>query len=162
MKDNRERNRRTAFFAALLIMAVAVLLAGCASKEPITVSKFEAAAKTAGYKTTDITNQYIGDSGSVVKKAVAVDDGKIHVEFLEIDSAAHAAAFYDGHRELIQSSGENTDSAAVDVTGKYGKYSATADAMHYYVAYIGTTVVYAECSPDNAKKMDGFIKGLGY
>ncbi|MDR3363388.1 MAG: hypothetical protein LBS91_00320 [Clostridiales Family XIII bacterium] len=155
---------KTKKLAACIVLVLSIVLfaaTGCSSKTAISADDFSAAANEAGYSVSDITGQYVEDAGSASIKIIGFDEGGIHVEFFEMDTAERANEVYASSVDTIkaQKSGSEVSS---EVNGKYSKYSSTFDGIYHIAELVGTTVVYANCDKADAETLDGLMESIGY
>lgn len=156
-KTNQKAVKASSVIHVLLIIALAISLTACQSKEPVTAEFFIEKVEALGYQALDVTDQY--DESSHVLKVVNVEYGSIHIDFVEIDGTDNATGVFNTNKTTVESYKGSTSSVS---TGKYDKYTMKTSEKYYIVERVGTTVIYAYCDKSESESLDNIIKELGY
>ena len=149
-------------FLALIVFVFSMV--GCRKVEPVTTDDFQTKMESMGYKIEDVTGQY--SEFPHVKKCLVFEndneEGKIHVEFFDVDSIDNARGMYSNNKKTAEEKKGSVSSESTVSNDSHSKYKLTTSDTYYIVEQVGNTFVYAYCSKDIKSKLNDVIDELKY
>jgi len=144
----------------LLIVALALALAACGSREAISAEEFTARMTGAGHTVEDVSHLFDDEPG--IETYLLADCGAFQVEFFVYETVERARQGFNLiRRDLEDMSGNRRSYSSVDLPN-HGRFRQTSDGMFGVVSRIGNTAVVVFTSADHRDEVDTVLDLLGY
>lgn len=145
-------------FALVLTLVLVLSCAGCSDKTAHTVESFRSVMEEAGFEVVDVTKD-TDTNGIDVTILVAMKDD-YQIDFYQFTSEDTAKSVYAHNQSNTE---EMSSSYHISVSlFDFAKHEQVSDSTHYYMAWVGNTMIY--CANDSAYRdqiMEA-VKALGY
>jgi len=147
---------------ALLIIALALFLVACGSREAITAEEFTTRMTEAGHIVEDISHVLDEKHDADVEAYLIADCGTFEVEFLVYETVERARQAFNQIRQLLEDTrGSVRSYTSVDVPA-FSRFRQTSDGQLGVVSRIENTVVVVFTSADHRAEVDAVLDLLGY
>ncbi len=144
---------------AIIALMVFLFIQLPSGKKAVSPEQFETAVKAQGYTVSDTTDKYREEwkIGSLLKECTSFETSDVRIDFCVMDTNDSARQIYSGMNLPV------TDGTIAEDNGLNDSfYSVENDKLYTAKLRVGTTVIYAACTPENKDMVLGVLKEIGY
>lgn len=145
-------------FALVLILVLVLSFAGCSKKTALTLDTFQEIMEDADFEVVDVTDT-TETNGINTTILVAMNDD-FQIEFYQFEDEKTAEAVYANNLDTVEKK-ERSSHVTVNLPG-FNKHEQASDSDFYYLAHIGSTMIYCHTDKDNKSDVLEIVKMLGY
>lgn len=151
--------KKRLIFSMFACLMLALSLAACAARTPVTAEAFKSAAEESGFTVEDKSSSAAGAQG-IRTYYVCTNSGTNQAFYLGFDSKEDSYSFYNTVKEGI--AGNDPSVQTVVESDSYCRYvCSVGDTVHTLVR-IDSTFVYTTGSSENKAELDDLLKKINY
>lgn len=146
-------------FIAVSLSVVVLSIKLFPGKKPVDPEQFRNAAEAIGFETVETTEKLRQDwrVGSMLEKAISVDNGRLRIDFCVMDTVPSAQQLYHG-MSLPVTGGEIVDDSGI----QHELYSVETDSAYVAKIRFADTVIYLWTPLEHKGEVVGFLDSIGY
>ena len=143
----------------LLVVSMVLVLCGCSKKEAITADDFKSKMEDLGYKITDATGQFKGQTVDSVQLALKDD---YQIEFYVLPSVEQAQSAYTQNKSNIENVKASVSTNKSLEIKNFSYYTRTTDSIYYVVSRVDNTFIYVAAKVEYKDEISDIISKFGY